>query len=160
MILFTLPTAFKTPFPIYLDLSPSLNSTASRSPVEAPLGTAALPIIPLSISTSTSTVGLPRESKISLPLTSIIVVIFIAVLIYVLRIVHNLQVISKIAKDETEKIVKDVEKARDDIKDGVDMTKKQIGVLVSGLAAQKMIKFFMSASRPTKSGTKKTNRQK
>ncbi|OHA58582.1 MAG: hypothetical protein A2571_02320 [Candidatus Vogelbacteria bacterium RIFOXYD1_FULL_44_32] len=90
----------------------------------------------------------------------IIVVIFIAVLIYVLRIVHNLQVISKIAKDETEKIVKDVEKARDDIKDGVDMTKKQIGVLVSGLAAQKMIKFFMSASRPTKSGTKKTNRQK
>ncbi|MDQ5958043.1 MAG: hypothetical protein QG665_389 [Patescibacteria group bacterium] len=90
----------------------------------------------------------------------IIAIVFIAVLVYVLRIVHNLQVISKIAKDETEKIVKDIEKARLDIKDGVDLTKKQIGVLVSGLAAQKMVKFFMSAARANRTTGAKTGRKK
>ena len=34
-------------------------------PVEAPLGTAARPIVPLFKKTSHSTVGLPRESRIS-----------------------------------------------------------------------------------------------
>ncbi|KKC29358.1 hypothetical protein CDSM653_01626 [Caldanaerobacter subterraneus subsp. pacificus DSM 12653] len=63
---FTFCTAFNTPFPKYLDLSPSLNSIASKAPVEAPDGTAALPTAPLSNSTSTSIVGLPRESNISL----------------------------------------------------------------------------------------------
>src|SRR5450432_1021764 len=43
----------------------SLSSTASCMPVEAPEGTAARPTAPLSSSTSTSTVGLPRESRIS-----------------------------------------------------------------------------------------------
>ena len=38
---------------------------ASCSPVEAPLGTAARPMVPSSSVTSTSTVGLPRESRIS-----------------------------------------------------------------------------------------------
>ena len=46
--LFTLFTAFKTPLPLYLLLSLSLNSAASYSPVEAPDGTAALPKIPFS----------------------------------------------------------------------------------------------------------------
>jgi hypothetical protein len=55
--------------PKYLDLSLSLNSKASCSPVEAPEGTAALPKIPLSNNTSTSIVGLPLESKISLAKT-------------------------------------------------------------------------------------------
>jgi hypothetical protein len=45
-------------------LSPSLNSTASKAPVEAPDGTIALPTEPLSNTTSTSTVGFPLESKI------------------------------------------------------------------------------------------------
>ena len=43
---------------------------ASREPVDAPDGTAARPITPDSNSTSHSTVGLPRESKISLPMMS------------------------------------------------------------------------------------------
>ena len=72
----TLVTAFKTPFPRYLDLSSSLNSTASWLPVDAPDGTAALPFAPHSNTTSTSTVGLPLESNISLPITSTIPVIF------------------------------------------------------------------------------------
>ena len=72
---FTLFTAFKTPFPKYLPLSSSLNSTASWLPVEAPDGTAALPFAPHSSITSTSTVGFPLESKISLPITSTIPVI-------------------------------------------------------------------------------------
>src|SRR5690606_35839858 len=38
---------------------------ASCSPVEAPDGTAALPTVPSARITSTSTVGLPRESRIS-----------------------------------------------------------------------------------------------
>ena len=45
---------------------PSRNSTASCSPVEAPDGTAALPKIPFSVITSTSTVGFPLESNICL----------------------------------------------------------------------------------------------
>ena len=47
-------------------LSPSLNSNASKLPVDAPDGTDALPTIPLSNMTSTSTVGFPLESNISL----------------------------------------------------------------------------------------------
>src|SRR6201999_3536877 len=38
---------------------------ASKAPVEAPDGTAARPVLPSSRPTSTSTVGLPRESRIS-----------------------------------------------------------------------------------------------
>ena len=53
---------------------PSRSSTASNSPVEAPEGTAARPTAPDSSSTSTSTVGLPRESRICLPTTSTMMV--------------------------------------------------------------------------------------
>ena len=63
---FTFSTACKTPCPKYLDLSPSLNSTASWTPVDAPDGTDALPIAPPSKNTSTSTVGFPLASSISL----------------------------------------------------------------------------------------------
>ncbi len=65
MILFTFSTAFKTPLPPNL-FSPSLNSTASWVPVEAPLGTMALPYPPPNVNTSTSTVGFPLESNTSL----------------------------------------------------------------------------------------------
>ncbi|ODV76074.1 uncharacterized protein CYBJADRAFT_119043, partial [Cyberlindnera jadinii NRRL Y-1542] len=57
----TLATAFKTPLPSHLDLSPSLSSRASCTPVEAPDGTMDLKV-PFSVVSSTSTVGLPRES--------------------------------------------------------------------------------------------------
>ena len=62
-MLLTLSTALLTPFPLYLELSPSLNSTASKAPVEAPEGTIALPDAPSSSTTSTSTVGFPLESR-------------------------------------------------------------------------------------------------
>lgn len=61
MTLLTLPTALVTPLPSHFDLSPSLNSNASWTPVEAPDGTIALKR-PLSVVNSTSTVGLPLES--------------------------------------------------------------------------------------------------
>src|SRR3954454_10654159 len=57
-------TALVTPLPPYR-FPPSRSSTASKAPVEAPLGTAARAIVPSSRATSTSTVGFPRESRIS-----------------------------------------------------------------------------------------------
>ena len=66
---FTCPTAWRTPLPPYRS-PPSRSSTASCAPVLAPLGTAARPRAPDTSSTSTSTVGLPRESRISRPTTS------------------------------------------------------------------------------------------
>src|SRR5215204_7366176 len=65
-------TALLTPFPPKR-ASPSRSSTASKAPVEAPEGTAARPSEPSSRMTSTSTVGLPRESRISrAPMNSIL----------------------------------------------------------------------------------------
>ena len=58
--------------------SPSRNSTASCSPVEAPEGTAARPMLPSARKTSASTVGFPRESRISLPMTLTIVVNYLS----------------------------------------------------------------------------------
>ena len=66
---FTLATALVTPLPRYR-LPPSRSSTASCSPVDAPEGTIALPCDPSSSRISTSTVGLPRESSTSRPMTS------------------------------------------------------------------------------------------
>src|SRR5580700_9622164 len=67
----TLSTALPTPLPSQRFLSPSRSSSASCSPVDAPLGTAARPR-PLCVCTSTSTVGLPRESRISRARTAVI----------------------------------------------------------------------------------------
>src|ERR1035437_24035 len=64
MISRTFLTAFRTPWPPYLFLSPSRSSTASLAPVEAPDGTAARPTEPSTSTTSTSIVGLLRESRI------------------------------------------------------------------------------------------------
>jgi hypothetical protein len=49
----------------YRDGSPSRSSTASFSPVDAPEGTDALAVMPLSSAMCTRTVGFPRESNIS-----------------------------------------------------------------------------------------------
>ena len=62
----TCSTAFRTPSPPYLLLSPSRSSTASYCPVLAPEGTAAMPTVRSANTTSASTVGLPLESRISL----------------------------------------------------------------------------------------------
>src|SRR6266436_4251330 len=61
-------------------MSPSRSSTASCAPVEAPEGTAARPSEPSSRMTSTSTVGLPRLSRISRPMMSTIAVMGVPVL--------------------------------------------------------------------------------
>src|ERR1022692_2180303 len=58
--------AFFTPLPPYRFSSQSRSSTASRSPVDAPDGTIAEPIVPSSNVTCPSTVGLPLESRTSL----------------------------------------------------------------------------------------------
>ncbi len=65
IISFTFCTAFSTPLPLYL-FSPSLSSSASCLPVDAPDGTCALPKAPDSVIQSTSIVGFPLESRISL----------------------------------------------------------------------------------------------
>ena len=57
-------TVAKTPLPPYRE-PPSRFSAASKAPVEAPEGTAARETVSSSRRTSTSTVGLPRESRIS-----------------------------------------------------------------------------------------------
>ena len=62
-------TALDTPLPPKRPLSPSRSSSASNSPVDAPLGAAPLPMVPSVSQTSASTVGLPLESMISLPIT-------------------------------------------------------------------------------------------
>ncbi len=62
----TWSTAVETPLPIQAS-PPSRSSTASNAPVDAPEGTMARPRAPLSRVTSTSTVGLPRESMTCRP---------------------------------------------------------------------------------------------
>src|SRR5258708_23084717 len=69
----TFLTASSTPLPPNRFGSPSRSSTASCSPVEAPLGTAARPAAPLDRVTSASMVGLPRLSRISRARTEMIV---------------------------------------------------------------------------------------
>src|SRR6266511_511394 len=61
-----LSTARWTPLPPYRLGSPSRSSIASNAPVDAPDGTAARAIVPSSSPISTSMVGFPRESRISL----------------------------------------------------------------------------------------------
>ena len=63
-------TALRTPFPIYLFLSLSLNSSASYIPVDAPLGDIPYPTLPSDNFTHASTVGFPLESNTSLAVTS------------------------------------------------------------------------------------------
>ena len=65
-------TALSVPLPRYLFWFISLNSTASNAPVDAPLGTIPCPTVPSASSTCASTVGLPLESRISLPITFLI----------------------------------------------------------------------------------------
>ena len=85
--LFTFLTALSTPFPLYL--SPlSRSSIASFLPVDAPEGTEARAVIPLLSVTSTSTVGVPRESRISRPL-----IFVICILLFLLRGYYGMKTI-------------------------------------------------------------------
>lgn len=49
IIVLILSTAFVTPLPKYLDLSPSLNSRASNSPFEAPDGAVPRPTVHMGV---------------------------------------------------------------------------------------------------------------
>ena len=71
----TFSTAFSTPFPRYLVLSPSLSSRASHDPVEAPDGAIAEILCPATV-ISASTVGFPLESRTSLAHTFSILIVF------------------------------------------------------------------------------------
>ena len=66
----TFSTARRTPSPPKRDWSPSRSSSASAVPLLAPEGTSARPTAPSEVRISTSTVGLPRESRTSLAFTS------------------------------------------------------------------------------------------
>src|SRR5688572_19762034 len=66
MSVLTLATARATPLPIQSP-SPSRSSAASNCPVDAPDGTIARPDAPEDSHASTSTVGLPRESRTCRP---------------------------------------------------------------------------------------------
>src|SRR5262245_1237836 len=78
MVVLTFTTDFRTPLPPYRPLSPSPSSSASWPPVEAPEEMIARPISPLLRCTSTSTVGLPRESRTSRAIISSINVLIVA----------------------------------------------------------------------------------
>ena len=70
----TLDIACKTPFPRYRPDSPSLISRASCFPVDAPEGTELTPFIWEDKEIQVLNVGLPRESRISLALISVMMV--------------------------------------------------------------------------------------
>src|SRR3712207_7845780 len=65
----TFATARRHPNPPYRCRSPSLSSSASAAPVDAPEGTDAIPRAPPSSSQNARTVGRPRLSSISIPVT-------------------------------------------------------------------------------------------
>ena len=67
----------KAPKPTNIPKAPPI-----YSPVDAPEGTIALPTKPEAKKTSTSTVGLPRESSTSLALTSTILAIFSSIKLF------------------------------------------------------------------------------
>ena len=71
---FTAETALKTPLPPKRLGSSSRSSTASLLPVLAPEGTAADAVVPSSKVRVAPTVGFPRESRISCPVTAMIFV--------------------------------------------------------------------------------------
>ena len=79
IMVLTFSTALDAPLPPKRLLSPSRSSSASNSPVEAPLGAAPVPVTPLSSRTSASTVGLPRESMISRPMTFSILELYMGI---------------------------------------------------------------------------------
>ena len=69
-------------------------------------------------------------------IAEVLIVIFAAIVFaYAIIIARNIADLTKIAKKEADNIARDLEEARDDIKSGVEMTKKRICILVSALSA-------------------------
>ncbi len=76
----------------------------------------------------------------------LILILVVVILLYLVRFIKILNRISDLAHTEAKKIVLDIEEARDDIKDGVEATKRQFKILVGALTIKKAISFFLKES--------------
>ncbi len=76
----------------------------------------------------------------------LILLLVVVILLYLIRFIKTLNKISDIAHSEAQKIVLDIEEARDDIKDSVEATKRQFKILVGALTIKKAINFFVKQS--------------
>ncbi len=99
-------------------------------------------------------------------LAQILIVIFAAIIFaYGVIIARNISEMTKIVKKEVDSIASDLEGARDDIKNGVELTKKRIGMLVGALSVQRALSLVMNGvsrvkkekARIKKRQTKKKN---
>ncbi len=78
-------------------------------------------------------------------IAEILIVIFAAIVFaYAVIIAKNISDITKLAKKEADKIASDLEEARQDIKSGVEMTKKRISMLVGALSVQRAFSLVMN----------------
>ncbi len=77
-------------------------------------------------------------------LTEVILLLLLVVgLIYVIKILKNLNKISDVVYSESVKIADDIDDARDDIKEGVATTKKQLRMLLGALTFKKVVNMLM-----------------
>lgn len=80
-------------------------------------------------------------------LTEVILLILLVVgLVYVIKILKNLNKISDVVYNESVKIADDIDEARDDIKEGVATTKKQLRMLLGALTFKKVINMLMESA--------------
>ena len=91
----------------------------------------------------------------------VLIVVFVAIILaYGVLVAKNIKDLSGIAKKETAKIVRDIEAARDDIKSGVEFTKKRIGLVAGALSAQRVLSAIINGASGAikKSARRKTKR--
>ncbi|MEX0910420.1 MAG: hypothetical protein WDZ73_01560 [Candidatus Paceibacterota bacterium] len=81
----------------------------------------------------------------------ILLVLLVVGLIYVIKILKNLNRVSAIVYSESVKIADDIDEARDDIKEGVKTTKKQLQMLIGALTFKKVINMLMESAGNKKS---------
>ncbi|OHA59391.1 MAG: hypothetical protein A2589_00790 [Candidatus Vogelbacteria bacterium RIFOXYD1_FULL_46_19] len=80
-------------------------------------------------------------------LAEILIVIFGAIILaYVVVIVHNVNRMSKIARTEAENIAADIERARVDLKDGVEVVKKRVKLAVGAMSAKKIFDMLLAGA--------------
>ena len=80
-------------------------------------------------------------------LTEVILLILLVVgLVYVIKILKNLNKISDVVYNESVKIADDIDEARDDVKEGIATTKKQLRMLLGALTFKKVINMLMEST--------------
>jgi len=72
----------------------------------------------------------------------LIVVLVIIALVLAVKILYHLKTISKLAEAEVKNIVEDIGEAREDLVDGIKITKKQLKIIATALTAKKMVNFL------------------